>query len=78
MASARQVLLTFSCTYKSCVNVLYVFLAYRAMRPKERGPAQHGGPPDWLEKSYPTGLILYVMDGPVRTVPVALTEAAQL
>jgi hypothetical protein len=55
------------------------------MRPKARGLVQHGGPPGWLEKSDPAGVILYVMDGPYRlpfpnsrTVPVALTGAAQL
>ncbi len=31
-----------------------------------RGLAQHGGPPGWLEESDPTGVILYVMDGPYR------------
>jgi hypothetical protein len=53
-----------------------------SMRPKARGLTQHGGPPGWLEESDPAGVILYVMDGPYRlpfrTVPVALTEAAQL
>jgi hypothetical protein len=49
---------------------------WRQMRPKARGLAQHGGPPGWLEESDP---ILYVIDaGLFRTVPVALTGAAQL
>jgi hypothetical protein len=52
------------------------------MRPKARGPAQHGGPPGWLEESDAACVILYVMDGPYRlpftTVPVVLTGAAQL
>ncbi len=45
--------------------------------------AQYGGPPGWLEESYPAGVILYVMDGPYclpfpyRTA-VVLTGAAQL
>ncbi len=43
---------------------------------------QHGGPPGWLEKSDPASVILYVMDGRTasffRTVPIALTGAAQL
>jgi hypothetical protein len=34
------------------------------MWPKARGLAQHGGPPGWLEENDPTGMILYVMDGP--------------
>jgi hypothetical protein len=52
------------------------------MRTKAVGLVQHGGPPGWLEESYPAGVIFYVMDGsyrlPFRTVPVALTGAAQL
>ncbi len=36
------------------------------MRPKAKRLAQHGGPPGWLEESYPAGVILYVMDGPYR------------
>ncbi len=54
------------------------------MRPKPRGLAQHSGPPGWLLKSDPAGVILSVMDGPlpstfsVHAVPVALTEAALL
>ncbi len=36
------------------------------IRPKARGLAQHGVPPGWLEESDPTGVILYVMDGPHR------------
>jgi hypothetical protein len=36
------------------------------MRPMARGLAQHGGPPGWLEESYSTGMILYVMGGPYR------------
>ncbi len=36
------------------------------MRPKARGPAQHGGPPGWLSKSDPASVILSVMDGPYR------------
>ncbi len=42
--------------------------------PKAR--PQHGGPPGWLEKSDPAGVILDVMDCLSRTVPVALTRAA--
>jgi hypothetical protein len=34
------------------------------MRLKARGLAQHGGPPGWLERSDPAGVLLYVMDGP--------------
>ncbi len=41
-------------------------LFFREMRPKARGLAQHGGPPGWLEESDPTGVFLYVMDGPYR------------
>jgi hypothetical protein len=55
------------------------------MKPNARGLAQHGGPPGWLEESDPTGVILYVMDGPNRLpfsyltgYSVTLTEAAQL
>ncbi len=52
------------------------------MRSKARGLTQHGGPPGWLGESDPARVILYVMDGPhrclFRTVPVALTGAAQL
>jgi hypothetical protein len=53
------------------------------MRPKARGLAQHGGPPGWLEKSDPEGVILYLMDGPNRlSFPyldvVALTRPVQL
>jgi hypothetical protein len=36
------------------------------MRPKARDMAQHGGPPGWLEESDPSGVILYVMNGPYR------------
>jgi hypothetical protein len=36
------------------------------MRPKARELAQHGGLPDWLEKSVPAGVIFYLMDGPYR------------
>jgi hypothetical protein len=54
----------------------------RAMRPKARGLTCHGGPPGWLEESYPAGVILYVMNGPdtclFLSVPVSLTRAAQL
>jgi hypothetical protein len=48
------------------------------MRPKARGLTQHGGRPGWLEKSDPAGVILDVMDCLSRTVPVALTGAAQV
>jgi hypothetical protein len=52
------------------------------MRPKDRGLAQYGGTPGWLEESDLAGVILYVMTGRTaclfRTVPVALTGAAQL
>ncbi len=34
------------------------------MRSKARGLVQHGGPPGWLEKSDPAGVILSVMDRP--------------
>ncbi len=37
------------------------YLGY-SMRPKARGLAQHGGPPDWLEESDSASVILYVMD----------------
>ncbi len=51
-------------------------------RPKARGLAQHGGSPVWLEKSDPTGVILYVMYGQYsplfRTVPATLTGAAKM
>jgi hypothetical protein len=43
-------------------TVIYVI----AMRPKDRGMAQYGGTPGWLEESDLAGLILYVMDGPYR------------
>ncbi len=36
------------------------------MRPKGRGPVQHGGPPVWLEESDLAGVILYVMHGLYR------------
>jgi hypothetical protein len=42
----------------------------RTMRPKARGLAQHGGPPDWLEESDPAGCV-FVRDG--RSMPPALT-----
>jgi hypothetical protein len=52
------------------------------MRPKARGLAQHGGPLGWLEESDPAGVTLHVISRPYaclfRTVPVALTGAAQL
>jgi hypothetical protein len=52
------------------------------MRPMTSELAQRGGLPGWLEESDPAGVILYVTDGPYglhfRTVPVALTGAAQL
>jgi hypothetical protein len=34
------------------------------MSPRARGLAHHGGLPGWLEENDPTGVILYVMDGP--------------
>jgi hypothetical protein len=37
-----------------------------SMRPKARGLAQHGGLTGWLEEGDPTGVILYLMDGPHR------------
>ncbi len=37
-----------------------------SLKPKARGLAQHGGPPDLLEESDPTGVILNVMDGLYR------------
>ncbi len=46
--------------------------------PKARGLTRHGGPPGWLEKSDPAGVILDVMDCLSRTVPVALAGAAQV
>ncbi len=53
----------------------------RPMRPKGRGVVQHGGPPGWLEKSE-LGRCDFVRTGRTaclfRTIPVALTEAAQL
>jgi hypothetical protein len=36
------------------------------MRTKAIGLVQHGGPPGWLEESYPAGVIFYVMDGSYR------------
>jgi hypothetical protein len=49
------------------------------MKPKVRELVQHGGPAGWLEVSDPASVILYVMDACLFcTVPVALTEAAQL
>jgi hypothetical protein len=54
------------------------------MKPKARGLVHYGGPPFWLEEqeSDPAGVILYVLTGRTaclfRTVPVALTGAAQL
>ncbi len=64
-------------TYDSYLPICRLY-----MRPKARGLAQHGGPPGWVEESDLAGLILSVMDGPnrppYRTVPVALTGAAQL
>ncbi len=52
------------------------------MSTKARVLAQPGQPPGWLEESDPAGVNLYLMDGRTachfRTVPVALTGAAQL
>ncbi len=53
------------------------------MSPKARGLALYGGPPGSLEESGPADVILNVMDGGrsaclFRTIPVALTGAAQL
>jgi hypothetical protein len=50
----------------------------RAIGPKARGLAQHGGLPDWLEESDPAGVILYVLDCGhtaclFSAIPVALT-----
>jgi hypothetical protein len=54
------------------LNILY----------SESDGAQHGGLPAWLEEKDLAGVILYLMDGCTsclfRTVPVALTEGAQL
>ncbi len=36
------------------------------MRSRARGLAQHGGLPGWLQESDPAGVILQMMDGPVR------------
>ncbi len=46
------------------------------MRPKTRWLAQHGGPPGWLEKSDPAGVILHRL--PFPYLGVSLTEVAQL
>ncbi len=40
------------------------------MRPKARGPAQHGGPAGLLEERDPAGVILYVIDGPFELPPL--------
>ncbi len=50
------------------------------MRPKARGLDQHDDPLGWLEESDPAG-VMCSTDRSVclfRTVPVALTRAAQL
>jgi hypothetical protein len=49
---------------KQCFTLQLHQLPARAMRPKARGLAQHGGSPSWLEENDPAGVILYVMDGP--------------
>jgi hypothetical protein len=55
------------------INYVYIYA---------RGLAQHGGSPGWLEESDLEDVISDVMHGPTdclfRTVPVALTGAAQL
>ncbi len=38
----------------------------RPLKTKDRGLAEHGGPPGWLEESDPAGVISYVMDEPYR------------
>jgi hypothetical protein len=52
------------------------------MRTIARGLAQQGVPPGWLKEGGLAGVILYVMGGHTarlfRTIPVALTGAAQL
>jgi hypothetical protein len=45
------------------------------MRSKARGLARHGGPPGRPEVSALAGVIVYMMDGPYRTVLIALTGA---
>ncbi len=51
----------------------------RAMRPKARGLAQHGGPLSWLEERVPSMFwFLYVMNGPCRLPCRAVAAAAQL
>jgi hypothetical protein len=42
------------------------------MRPKARGLAQHGGPPDWLEECDPAARWYFVRDR--RSMPPALTD----
>ncbi len=57
------------------VFFLFTIQRERAMRPKARGLAQHGGPPGLLEKSDPAGCD-FVRDGravpPVFSVPYRL------
>ncbi len=42
------------------------------MRPRSTGLAQHGGPPNWLEKSDPAGGVVLYLIG--RSIPPALTD----
>jgi hypothetical protein len=42
------------------------FQAQCLMSSKVRGLAKNGGLPGWLGESDPTGVILYMMDGPYR------------
>jgi hypothetical protein len=61
---------------------MYYTAEFQAQCPissKVRGLAKNGGLPGWLGESDPSGVILYMMNGPYqlfRTVPVALTGAA--
>jgi hypothetical protein len=50
----------------TCFSFSRKLYGKKSMRPQARGLAQHVGPPGWLEKIDPAGVILYVMDGPHR------------
>jgi hypothetical protein len=43
-----------------------VSMEAQPMRPKARELAQHGGPPDWLNRVTQQGVIMYVIDGRCR------------
>ncbi len=66
----------------STVVSFSVRIRFLSVRPKIRGLAQHGGPPGWLDESDSAVWFFTLWTGRTacffRTVPVALTGAAQL